>query len=257
MIVSLWIVFTGISLLLFFDLIQKVACSFSADRGEEMSYRLADRIVRTMFSLFRRLGGFRFDYEKIAPGTLPPRFLVIANHQSLLDIPVVMDFFGSCRKVRFVAKRELGRFFPLVSSVLRLQGHALISREGNVHQAMDALARFAGSCARRKVHPVIFPEGTRSKNGSVGAFHTAGVRRILEEGGDLPIVALAMDGGWRVRNVRNMLRNLEKGLYRVRLVGVYPAPAGKKDILDVVSRARTEISAIVEEWHRGKDGFTA
>lgn len=249
MAVSIWIVLSAIVLVLFYEVFLKLVRPFAGDRGLNLSFILADSFVRVMFSLLRQLGGFRFEYESIPLQDLPPRFLVIANHQSLLDIIVVMDYFGSSRRVRFVAKQELGHFMPLVSSVLRIQKHALISRKGNVHQAMDTLADFARFCARQGVNPVIFPEGTRSKNGEVGPFHSAGVRRILEEGGSLPIVALAMDGGWKVRNLQGMLRNSRGGSYRVRLVGVYESPEGKRDILRILSRAREDITKIVDEWH--------
>jgi len=260
MVASIWLVVSALILFLLFDFVLKAARPFAVDRGEDLSFKLADRIVQIMFSLLRRIGGFRFNYEKVPPGVLPARFLVVANHQSLLDIPVVMDFFGSCRKVRFVAKKELGRFVPLISAVLHIQGHALISRKGNAHQAMNALSRFARLCTRRSVCPVIFPEGTRSKTGQVGVFHSAGIRRILEEGGSLPVVALAIDGGWKVRGFWGMLRNLYKGNYRVRLVRVYDSPSGKKDILSLVSRAQDEISEVVEGWHNSeinKAGATA
>lgn len=249
MAVSIWLVLTALFLFLLYGFILKVARPFSIDNGEELSYRLADSVVQTMFSLLRRLGGFRFQYEAKPIDPLPPRFLVVANHQSLLDIPVVMDFFGTCRKVRFVAKRELGRFIPLLSDVLNLQGHALISRKGDMHQSMRALSRFARFCARREVCPVIFPEGTRSKSGKVGAFHSAGVRRILEEGGQLPVVALAIDGGSKVRGISSLFKNLYRGKYRVRIVGVYDAPKSKKEVLGIVDRAREDINNVVEGWH--------
>lgn len=246
---SIGFVACAVCLFLFYDLLLRTARALSAGRGEALSFLLADDIIRRLFRILRWIGGFRFVYEGARAVDLPDRFLVVANHQSLLDIIVVMSYFGSCRNVRLVSKRELGRFVPLVSSVLRIQGHALISRRGEAKQAMDELSRFARFCARRGVSPVIFPEGTRSRTGSVGVFHSAGVRRILEEGGTLPVVALAIDGGWKVRNIRSLLKNLKGGRYRIRLAGIYPAPEGKKDILEVLGRARASISEIIDSWH--------
>lgn len=249
MLSSIWFMVCALSLFLLYDVLLKVARALAPDRGLELSFRLADEIIRRLFVTLRWIGGFRYLPEGTPVGDLPDRFMIVANHQSLLDIIVVMSYFGSCRGVRLVSKRELGRFVPLVSSVLRIQGHALISRKGEAKQAMDELARFARLCAREGVNPVIFPEGTRSRTGEVGPFHSAGVRRILEEGGSLPVVALAIDGGWRVRNVRGLLQNLAGGRYRVRPAGIYPAPAGKREILDVLARARASISEIVDRWH--------
>ena len=249
MIRSIWFVVYAVTIFLLYDILLRIGHIFASDRGEELSFRLADDLMRRLFLILRRIGGFRFIYENHPDVGLPERFLVVANHQSLLDIIVAITYFGSCRRVRLVSKRELGRFVPLVSSVLRIQGHALISRKGDAKQAMDELARFSRLCAERGVSPVIFPEGTRSGTGTVGVFHSAGVRRILEEGGSLPVVALAIDGGWKVRNIQGLLKNLREGKYRVRLAGVFPAPTGKKEILDVLARTRACISEIVEDWH--------
>lgn len=249
MLSSIWFIVCASSLFLLYDVFLKAARALAPDRGLELSFRLADDIIRRLFVTLRWIGGFRYVPEGAPVGDLPGRFLVVANHQSLLDIIVVMSYFGSCRGVRLVSKRELGRFVPLVSEVLLMQGHALISRRGEAKQAMDELGRFARLCSRQGVNPVIFPEGTRSRTGEVGPFHSAGVRRILEEGGSLPVVALAIDGGWKVRNVRSLLKNLKGGRYRVRPAGIYAAPEGKREILDVLARARASITEIVDRWH--------
>jgi 1-acyl-sn-glycerol-3-phosphate acyltransferase len=249
MLASIGFVVCVVPLFLLYDVLLRAARALAPDRGVDLSFRLADDIIRRLFATLRWIGGFRYLPEGAPTADMPDRFLVVANHQSLLDIIVVMSYFGSCRRVRLVSKRELGRFVPLVSSVLRIQGHALISRRGEAKQAMEELARFARLCAREGISPVIFPEGTRSRTGEVGAFHSAGVRRILEEGGGLPVVALAIDGGWKVRNILGLLRNLRGGRYRVRPAGIYPAPAGKREILDVLVRARASIAEIVERWH--------
>lgn len=246
---SIWFVLCAVALFLFYDILLRAARALAPDRGIELSFHLADDIIRRLFVILRWIGGFRFEYEGGIDEELPKRFLVVANHQSLLDIIVAMSYFGSCRRVRLVSKRELGRYIPLVSMVLRIQSHALISRKGEAKQAMEELARFARLCARKGLSPVIFPEGTRSRTGRVGVFHSAGVRRILEEGGGLPVVALAIDGGWKVRNIRSLLKNLKGGRYRIRLAGIYPAPTGKKDILDVLARARAAISDNIDRWH--------
>ena len=246
---TIWFVICIVPVFLLYDVLLRAGRLFTKDRGEELSFILADDIIRLLFSLLYRSGGFRFLHEKGPVVKLPDRFLVIANHQSLLDIIVVMSFFGTCRKVRLVSKRELGRYIPLISSVLRIQRHALISRKGAAQQAMNELSRFGRFCERRGVCPVIFPEGTRSRTGSVGVFHSAGVRRILDAGGSLPVVALAIDGGWKVRDIRSLLRNLRGGYYHVQLVGIYEAPQGKKETLEVMAKCRDEISRVVDGWH--------
>jgi len=213
--------------------------------------RLLKRAAHQIFNLFgfRRRASFRL--EDSSGRELPERFLLVSNHQSLMDIPVLVDLLGG-RKLRFVAKRELGTGFPFVSTVLRRQGHALIRRDGDAAQAMRALVRFARRCEEDGTCPVIFPEGTRSKDGQVGAFHTAGVRKILAET-PLPVVAAAMDGGRRVARAKDLFRNLQGIRYRVRILSVTEPLTAKREVLDAISRSREAIAACVAEMRAEDD----
>jgi 1-acyl-sn-glycerol-3-phosphate acyltransferase len=181
----------------------------------------------------------RLEFENPSGQELPKRFLLLANHQSLMDIPVCIALFHE-RHVRFVAKRRLGTGVPFVSLILRSQGHALVERKGEATQAMRSLLRFARRCEREGTCPVIFPEGTRSLNGSVGAFHTAGVRKILAET-PLPLVIAVLDGGWRIAKLSDLFRKLGGSRFRVRVLSVTRPLSAKKEVLDAISLAREEI----------------
>ena len=91
--------------------------------------------------------------------------VVMANHVSLLDAPVLalilkVDF-------RAVAKKEVFRF-PFLGYCLRFAGFIEVDRS-NRAQATRAIDRAveslkAGSCF------IVFPEGTRTRTGELGAF---------------------------------------------------------------------------------------
>jgi 1-acyl-sn-glycerol-3-phosphate acyltransferase len=181
----------------------------------------------------------RLEFENLSGQELPERFLLVANHQSLMDIPVCIALFPKNR-VRFVAKRELGNGIPFVSLILRSQGHALVQRKGKASQAMRALLRFARRCEREGTCPVIFPEGTRSLDGALGPFHTAGVRKILAET-PLPLVVAVLDGGWRIARIKDLFLNLRGARFRVRVVSVTPLLSAKKEVLDALDRAYEDI----------------
>ncbi len=188
--------------------------------------------------LYCRVG---LEYENRSGSELPERFLLVANHQSLLDIPVCFALFPG-RRLRFVAKWELRDGIPFVSLILRIQGHALIRRDGEATQAMRSIRRYARRCEREGTCPVIFPEGKRSLDGEVGVFHTAGVRKILDETA-LPVVAAVLDGGWRVAKLKDILKNLGEARFRVRVLSVTPVLSAKKEVLVALAAAREEIAA--------------
>ena len=200
--------------------------------------------ARRMLAIARFTTGLRvrFDVDGVE---LPRRFLVVANHQSVLDIIAIMAGF-SRHSVRFVAKRELRRWFPAASGVMRLQRHALIERGADVHSALRELDRLAERVTGN-ICPVIFPEGTRSRDGTLGDFHVGAVRRLQEVTG-LALVALAIDGVWQFARLSDLSRIPDGHQMRVRCVAVLHPEAGKAGLRRSLEAARTAIEAQLTAW---------
>ncbi|HET7838830.1 MAG TPA: lysophospholipid acyltransferase family protein [Rectinemataceae bacterium] len=230
---------------IYYDALIRFNRVFRRKRALEITEVYGARTVERIFRLFQVYAGFRIEFEDRSGTPLPERFLLVANHQSLLDIPITMGLLRS-RRLRFVAKRELGKGIPLVSVLLNTVGHALINRKGDAMRAMTTIDGFAKRCRRDGTCPVIFPEGTRSRTGEVGPFHTAGVRRLFEEE-SLPVVVAAIEGGWRVAKFRDLIANLSGGSYCLRLIAVLPPPKGKKETLEAVQKARELCVAAIRD----------
>ncbi|MCE1196887.1 1-acyl-sn-glycerol-3-phosphate acyltransferase [bacterium] len=209
----------------------------SRETARRWKFFFEDKAINLIFSMFRQYRGFSITLENRLPGPLPKRFLVISNHQSLLDIPIIMHVLPRGSYARFVAKRELGFGVPLISLLLRTSGHCLIRRRGDALQAMRTVTSMANRCKREGTIPVIFPEGTRSRTGELGTFHSAGTRKILEVE-PLPILVVAMDGGWDVSKLTDFMRSFGKKPYRVRFIEVLPAPEGRKAALETLEKSR-------------------
>jgi 1-acyl-sn-glycerol-3-phosphate acyltransferase len=235
------VVISIIVLFICYEILLDVCRFLRPGRAFETTEGFARSSVRHIFTLMKTYCRVRLDYENHSGRELPERFLLIANHQSLMDIPVCIALFPK-RRVRFVAKRRLGRGVPFVSFILRSQGHALVERSGDATHAMRSLSRFARRCDEEGTCPMIFPEGTRSLDGAVGVFHTAGVRKILAEI-PLPIVVAVLDGGWRIAKLGDLFFRLQGARFRVRVVSVTPPLSAKKEVLDAISRARDDIEA--------------
>lgn len=136
---------------------------------------------------FIRLGGWRVRTEGLS--MLPyGGAILVSNHQSLVDIPL----FISClpREVRFLAKRELGRI-PLFGRAMAHAGNLFIDREDPRDAVL--LMREAVRRIREGRLVVIFPEGTRSTDGSIGEFKT-GAFYIAQKAG-VPLLPVYIDGG--------------------------------------------------------------
>ncbi len=202
--------------------------------------------------LIRRAGeltGFSVVIESALPD-LPRRFVLVSNHQSLLDIPVLITALPG-RTLKFVAKRSLKYGVPLVSKCLRYGGDALIVRprgridSTQIRLLIRELRRFS-ALADEGACPVVFADGTRSRDGAVHRFHSGGLAIVLE-GRRLPIVSAAIDGGYRLRGLAGLAR-MGTTRYRVRFLSVYQPPENKAELRQKVRHMRTEIAAQVERW---------
>jgi len=116
-------------------------------------YYLGLGLARVCFSTFAR-------WEVEGREGVPPlgRLLVVANHQSNADPPVLMASLP--RRIRYVAKRELFDH-PVVSTALRAWGAYPLERTGQGSGALRWLIR--GLEQEQAIG--IFPEGTRSLGG--------------------------------------------------------------------------------------------
>ncbi len=211
--------------------------------------RYLDRHVSAMAAhLFKIAGayaGLKIISDTSSPVLLPSPALIVSNHQSLVDIPVLINCFPD-HSLRFVAKKELKHGFPGVSPSLRIQQHALINRKGEFSATLNELKRI-GRMSRRGISPVIFPEGTRSRDGIVRRFHTGAIRKILGEN-SLPIISVAIDGGYLFAGARGIVKYLKNGIYRVKILRVYDAPGSKGRISEIIDSCEQEIRAQVQAW---------
>jgi 1-acyl-sn-glycerol-3-phosphate acyltransferase len=116
-----------------------------------------------------------------------PPFLLMANHQSALDIPVLLAAMPI--PFKFIAKQELFRI-PVFGRAIAKAGYISIDRE-HPREALKAIEE-----AVRKIKEgttvLIFPEGTRSVDGKLLPFMKGGFSLALRVA--VPVVPLAIIG---------------------------------------------------------------
>jgi len=122
--------------------------------------------------------------------------LFISNHQSMFDIPPIIWYF---RKYwpKFVSKKELGKGIPSISFNLRHGGAALIDRKDR-KQALTEMISFAKRINENKWSAVIFPEGTRARDGKPKKFATNGIKMLIKYNPDALIVPLTINNSWKI-----------------------------------------------------------
>ena len=229
-----------------------VANIFAYPISRKLSVRISDYIVKVLaprlFAILYTYRKFHFWGYDDKMAELPENFMVISNHQSLLDIPVYMKFLKD-REMRFIAKDALGRHIPLVSEMLRAQEHCLIPRHAKPMDAMRYISDFGKRVVERKQIPILFPEGSRTRDGNVGKFFSAGFRQLTESTG-LPVVVCALDGGWKLRDLRKLVKNLKRGCYRVKILKIYEPPKTKEECNQILEESRVLMQQQIEEWRK-------
>ena len=66
----------------------------------------------------------------------------------------------------------------------------------------------------------------------------------------MPVLAVALDGGYKLAKLKSFWNNLRPSTYRIKFIHLYPAPAGKKEVLHMLSTIQKEIKDQVDTWHR-------
>ena len=151
-----------------------------------------DRTRRIPGLFLRRLGStptyvFPFWHVRIE-GEQPESgsYVCVSNHQSFLDI------FGMARQrreMKWIAKEEIFKL-PFFGLYFRLSGDIPVNR-GDRESGGAALQK-ARWYLDRGMPVMIFPEGTRSRDGKMGAFKPGAFRLAIEA--QVPILPVAVTG---------------------------------------------------------------
>jgi 1-acyl-sn-glycerol-3-phosphate acyltransferase len=117
--------------------------------------------------------------------------IFLANHQSMFDIPPLIYYLRKYH-AKFISKIELTKNIPSISFNLKYGGGANIDR-GDSRQSVSELIKLALRMKENKWSAVIFPEGTRSKDGRVKTFHVGGIATILKKCPEALLVPIAIN----------------------------------------------------------------
>ncbi|MDN3618059.1 MULTISPECIES: 1-acyl-sn-glycerol-3-phosphate acyltransferase [Polaribacter] len=122
--------------------------------------------------------------------------IFVSNHQSMFDISPISWTFRKYQP-KFVSKKELGKGIPSISFNLRHGGAALIDRK-DPKQAISALITFSKKIKDNKWGAVIFPEGTRSRDGKPKKFAINGLKVITKVNKEGYIVPITINNSWKI-----------------------------------------------------------
>lgn len=204
-------------------------------RNEEVFYEYA----RSWSRLLLRMCGIRVTL--IGRDELDPtaRYIYVANHASLFDIPVILASVPD--NVRIMYKRELERI-PVFGWALKISPFIAIERE-RAREAADVLQKVVATMAAGS-SVLVFPEGTRSVDGNVGTFRRGAFSLAVRS--ERQIVPLALKGTAAI--LPKKTRKINGGDVSVRIfppVTVPTAPT-RNDELRLLTDVRQIIASAVD-----------
>ncbi|HLV37900.1 lysophospholipid acyltransferase family protein [Xanthomarina sp.] len=140
--------------------------------------------------------GTRYSFHNPYKIATDQPLIIVANHQSMYDISPIMWYMRK-HHPKFISKKELGKGIPSVSYNLRHGGSVLIDRK-NPRQALPAIMKFGEYIENNKRAAVIFPEGTRSKDGHPKPFQTKGLEVLFKKIPSAIIVPISINNSWKM-----------------------------------------------------------
>lgn len=147
----------------------------------------ADYTLKTIGVTVRSIG-----LENLPEGNC----LFVGNHQSYLDIPLVLSQIN--KPIGFIAKKEL-KAVPFIGYWMKKINCVFLNRN-NVREAIDSINRGAYNL-QNLCSMLIFPEGTRSKSDKIGNFKKGSMKLALKS--SVPIVPITISGSYKAYESNN------------------------------------------------------
>jgi len=191
---------------------------------------------RTYLGIAHPLFGIKFDVqgkENFSNRTT----VMVSNHQSWLDITTIML---EVRYPAFLAKKEI-ESWPFFGGAMRVVDCVFVDR--NDRRSRQKVALEIREKLARGVDFCIFPEGTRSLDGSLGDF-AGGAFRIAADAEAL-ITPIVIDDSWWMLNKKGF--RMYPGTIKVRVLPpIDTSLPENRDYKELVVRVHGQMKAALE-----------
>ncbi len=188
-----------VSILVIFEIIQRISYLFGKKYHRKSVYFLNLFLTNSL-----KLLSTSIEIKKETKDFKKKTYIIVSNHQSLFDIPIISVILKELDP-KFIAKKELSRFIPSISFNLNHGGCLTIDRKKG-RESIIKIIKYAKEINKKNESILIFPEGTRTKNGGLGKFHDAGFLTLIKNIDDVEVIPVAINGAYSL--VKNGPLNL-------------------------------------------------
>lgn len=155
--------------------------------GEEAVAQKVQDYGRHMAQKILKLTGGSYEVKGVENLPQEGTALYVANHQSYMDIPAVMAVLE--RPLGFVVKDDLAKIPFFDQWLVQMQCVPIV--RGEARKALEAILK-AAKILKSGHDMVLYPEGTRSKDGTLLPFKAGSLKAAQR--GNAMIVPMAIDG---------------------------------------------------------------
>ena len=160
-------------------------------------------VVTRPFSL---IGGCKIPWPpRIVPTR--PGVLILMNHQSLFDIPLVIQSVEGGYPRIVTRARYVGRWIPVISHMVKLYQYPVVDPSANSAAIKESLDHLEAEAKTADVPIAVFPEGTRTRDGEIGRFKRGALSRILAAR-PWTVYVLVADGFWKAPRFKEFVSGL-------------------------------------------------
>jgi 1-acyl-sn-glycerol-3-phosphate acyltransferase len=192
---------------IFFIVIHTIICSilaaiFSLDRSFYLYYKLSKIFSKGILLIsgikLSITGLENFDHKEV--------YVFVSNHSSQYDIPSLQ--YAIPIPISIVFKKELSKI-PIFGWQLRTGPYIMIDRT-NTESALKSIEKAKKRMTEKKLSPLVYAEGTRSKTGEVQPFKRGAFYLAARVG--FPIVPVTVTGASKI---------LPKGKFKIKSGTIY------------------------------------
>jgi len=202
-----------------------------------------ENLLYTPVRVFIRAGlamvGVRVEVNGLERLEPKQTYIFTPNHQSLIEVPLWVAYLG--RNIAYLGKKEIFKY-PIFGYGIRLVGVVPVDRS-NSPAAVES-AKLATENMRRGKSYVVYPEGTRSRDGGLLPFKKGAFIMAIDAG--VPVVPITISGATRIMPKGQI--KIFPSTVRVTIhEPISTAGYSKANIAELITKTRDKIFSALDE----------
>lgn len=183
----------------------------------------------------RRIAGAHIPFPPRIP--CEPGILILMNHQSLFDIPLLADSIDD-GYLRIVTRQRYARWIPTISHIVRLYEYPVVNPLASPGTLRGMVKGLIKAARTSDVPLAVFPEGTRTKDGEIGPLKSKGLALVLRAR-RWKVYVLVVDGFWQTAKFKDMLGGITGIQGKIEVAGILEWDDPKADPGPFADQVRT------------------